>query len=102
MMKGFKQVLTEAKEKVSLLAKEANLKFQNKSNEELADLDEKLEKKINESLAQIEKNKKESINDITVQICEITKLTISKLSAIFPILILSIFDLSNKRGGFDL
>ena len=73
--------LNEAKSKNIDLIKSSTLDFNKNIDKKLEDFDSKLNKKLEDSSTQIEKNKNESLIKINEQIYEITKLTMSKVTA---------------------
>ena len=76
------QKLHDSKGQNISLIKNLTVNLQNKTSEELLELDNELNKKIEKSAKVIENNKKESLKQIHEQIHEITKLTLSKLSSV--------------------
>jgi len=61
--------------------KDLNINLQNKTLDELKEIDISLSKKISEAANLIEKNKQQSIKEIDQKVLEITKLILSKLSS---------------------
>ena len=75
------QQLYKAREQSNILIKESSINLKNIASEELSKLDSELSKKIDESTTIIENKMKESLKQIHEQIQDITKLTLSKISA---------------------
>jgi F-type H+-transporting ATPase subunit b len=73
--------LKQARTNASEMVKSSSLTLQDKAQLELTKLDKELDSKIEQSSVTIEKSKNESILQIQNQIHEITKLTLSKLTA---------------------
>ena len=74
------QKLRDARTETAEMIKATSINLQEKTSEELGNLDKDLDKKIHDSANDIEKNKNNSLNQINDQICEITKLIFSKIT----------------------
>ena len=74
--------LSATHEQVEKLIKETTKNLQNNVSIQIKKTDDELKSKIEESAKNIEKNKNDTLEDIKAQIQEITRLTLSKLTAI--------------------
>ena len=74
------QKLRDARTETAEMIKATSINLQEKTSEELGNLDKDLDKKIHDSANDIEKNKNNSLNQINDQIYEITKLIFSKIT----------------------